>query len=517
VGALSEPAVELRDVFCVHRTAQGDAAALQGLDLEFDRGEIVCVLGPSGAGKSTLLRVIAGIQLPTAGTVRILGRDISRVRPVERFALRHRHLGYLGQSSEEVLPPGLTAGQAIVLPLALRGVDRGRRRARAMELLEAVGLADRADARPGELSGGERQRVAACVAVAHRPAVLLADEPTGDLDRTTAATVYELFVSLVRAEGAGAVIVSHDPLAAWKADRVIGLRDGRVTEEREHGATSLVVGRDGWVRIPSSVQNTASLGSRLVAQMIGEGLLLSPAPGASRPLPGDESRRAVSIGIPGHRAVSVELKGVSRSYGRGPGSRPVLAELSHVFPTGQLTVVSGRSGSGKTTLLRLIAGLDRPRQGEITLDGTTLADNDEQRATQRRQRIGFMAQDPAPVVFLSCHENVVLTLRMRGWDQKTAAKRAADVLELTGLSERARQRVHRLSAGEMQRLALARALAGARGLLIIDEPTSRLDEANARAVARLLGHAAADNAQTVICATHDPMVIGEAADVLALG
>jgi ABC-type lipoprotein export system ATPase subunit len=516
VGAITDHVIRLRDVFCVHRTPQGDAAALQGLDLEVERGEVVCVLGPSGAGKSTLLRVIAGVQRPSTGSVRLADRDIGRARARERAALRHRHIGFLGQRSEEALSPGLTAQQALMLPLALRGVDRQRRRARAEELLNAVGLSDRAHARPPELSGGERQRVALCAALAHAPMLLVADEPTGELDRVGATSTYELILSLIRSARASAIIASHDSEAARYADRTIGLRDGRVVEEGRNGATTLVVGRGGWVRLPSQLQHASRIGNRVAARACEDGILLARAvdQGRSSEQPTGASRSAVG---PSHQPARVELTGVARGYGDGPRERLVISGFSHRFAVGTFTVVTGRSGSGKTTLLRLMAGLTRPQRGQITIDGLALIAQDaEQLAAVRRQRIGYMSQDPAPVGFLSALENVVVALSLRGWAEDKAALRARRVLELVGLSERAAQRSSRLSAGETQRLALARALAGARGLLLVDEPTSRLDEANARRVAALLARAASSDDQTVICATHDPAVIAEATDVVAL-
>ena len=215
--------------------------------------------------------------------------------------------------------------------------------------------------------------------------------------------------------------------------------------------------------------------------------------------------------------VRVELCQLTRTYGNGATRRDVLSGVTHEFAPGQLTVVTGRSGTGKTTLLRLVAGLDRPSSGQVMLDGHPLGDHTgEQLASLRRQRIGYLSQEPAPIEFLSAQENTVLILRIRGWDADAAAERAVTALTRAGLADRARQRAGRLSAGEAQRLALARALAGARGLLIVDEPTSRQDETNARGVAALLTAAAHHEGQTVICATHDPTLIGRADHVMAL-
>src|SRR5262249_55592635 len=158
--------VALRDVFCVHRTNEGDAAALQGATLSVRRGESVCVLGPSGAGKTTLLRVIAGLQTPSAGAVRVLGRDIGRASARTRARIRHESIGLLGQHSGSSLSPDLALRDCVALPLALRAAGRGVRRRRAEELLDAAGLLHQAGAPPDVLSGGERQRAALCMAIA---------------------------------------------------------------------------------------------------------------------------------------------------------------------------------------------------------------------------------------------------------------------------------------------------------------------------------------------------------------
>jgi len=512
---MSEAVVELRDVFCVHRTNEGDAAALAGANLELGRGEMLCVLGPSGAGKSTLLRVVAGIQPPSAGVVRVLGGDIGRMPARSRSRLRHEMVGFLGQHTETALSPDLPMRDAVGLPLALRGMPRRERRARVDELLGAAALADRADAVPSELSGGERQRFALCAALAHRPALLLADEPTGELDDASADAVRALIVELARINGTSVILVTHDPATEQAADRTLRIRDGRIVGDRRGGEEALVV-TDGWLRLPPDLLTQAGIWRRARAEPAPDGVIVTPAgsdPGpAGAPDAGARPRPAARW-----TPIRVELRSVARSYGHGPAGRQVLGGLSHDFAPGQVTAITGRSGVGKTTLLKLVAGLGRPSSGQVIIDGHPLGDSDaEQLASLRREWIGYLAQEPAPIGFLSAEENAVLILRIRGWDVDAAAKRAAEALVRAGLADRARQRVHRLSAGEAQRLALARALASARGLLVADEPTSRQDENNAGAIAALLAAAAHEEGQTVICATHDPAVIRQADKVVAL-
>ncbi len=513
---MTEAVVELRDVFCVHRTNEGDAAALQGTNLELARGEVLGVLGPSGAGKSTLLRVVAGLQPPSAGVVRVLGRDIGRLPAGSRSRIRHELMGFLGQHTETTLSPDLRLRDAVALPLVLRGAPRRERRTRVDELLAATALRGRADALPGELSGGERQRLALCAALAHRPALLLADEPTGELDEASADAIRALIAELARSHGTSVILVTHDPATAQIADRTLRIRDGRIVGDRRGAEEALVVD-DGWLRLPPDLLTQAGIGRRARVRPAPDGLIVTRAAADAGPAgPAGPARAGPRPPVPWVPA-QVGLCSVARTYGHGPARRQVLGGLSHDFAPGRMTVITGRSGTGKTTLLKLVAGLDRPSSGQVLLDGHPLGDRDgEQLASLRRQRIGYLSQEPAPIGFLSAEENAVLALRIRGWDAGAAAERAAMALTRAGLADRARQRVHRLSAGEAQRLALARALASARGLLIVDEPTSRLDENNARAIAALLAAAAHEEGQTVICATHDPAVISQADQVVVL-
>jgi putative ABC transport system ATP-binding protein len=201
----------------------GGRPILAGCELAIAPGEVVAILGESGAGKSTLLNLIAGLDTPDSGEVWLAGQRFDSLGDDARTVYRRRALGFVFQAFHVL--PHLTVGQNVALPLALLGQPAPKRVA---EVLGAVGLADRADSWPRELSGGELQRVAVARALVHRPAVLLADEPTGNLDPATAGQVLDLLVREIRARGAGGVLVTHSALAAHSADRVLRLADGRL-------------------------------------------------------------------------------------------------------------------------------------------------------------------------------------------------------------------------------------------------------------------------------------------------
>ncbi len=323
-----------------------------------------------------------------------------------------------------------------------------------------------------------------------------------------------LIDELGEAEGTTVVAVSHDPALAAAVRRVVRIREGRIVEERRDGSASLVIGHDGWIRLPEPLLDQTGIGEHARAAVTDTGLLLTAfdRPGSATPAP-------AAIPAPVSRSWSpavVEVDRASRSRGRGAARRTVIDELTVSFEPGRLTVVTGRSGSGKTTLLELLACLERPDAGQVCLDGEPLAGADRERlAWIRRRRIGFLPQEPEPVGFLSAAENVALALRVRGHDGDAAAAAADAALTRIGLADRRHQRVARLSAGEAQRVALARALACADGLLVVDEPTSRLDTASAAMVAELLTEAARGG-QTVICATHDPLLIERADRIVSL-
>ncbi|RMF31176.1 MAG: ABC transporter ATP-binding protein, partial [Chloroflexi bacterium] len=216
----------------IYRIAGREVVALQGLELTVERGEMVGLVGPSGAGKTTLLNLIGGLDRPTAGRVVVGEQDLTKLsdRALDRY--RRREVGFVWQQSGRNLLPYLTARQNVELPMLLAGLPARERQARVQALLEAVGLDTRQHHRMAELSGGEQQRVAIAVALANHPPLLLADEPTGELDSATARTIYETFRRLNTTLGLTLLIVTHDPgITPW-VDRVIAIRDGKTSTER---------------------------------------------------------------------------------------------------------------------------------------------------------------------------------------------------------------------------------------------------------------------------------------------
>ena len=226
--AESEIILELQNVTKVYRTGEIETPALRGVNLSVSLGEFATVVGPSGCGKTTLLNLIGGLDSPTSGMVRLDGIDLQDCREKELAGIRLKHIGFVFQAYN--LFPVLTAMENVEYVMMLQGVPSAERRRRAMDLLQAVGMAEMARKRPVQLSGGQQQRIAVVRAISTGPRLVLADEPTANLDSTTAAQLLDLMEQLNRERGATFLFSTHDPRVVERAGRVIHLRDGRVVE-----------------------------------------------------------------------------------------------------------------------------------------------------------------------------------------------------------------------------------------------------------------------------------------------
>jgi ABC-type lipoprotein export system ATPase subunit len=219
------------DLFKIYKQDELEVVALRGLDLKVRRGELMAIVGASGSGKTTLLNILSGLDTPSAGRASVGGRSLLTLTPADMVIYRRKEVGFVWQQTSRNLVPYLTAVQNVELPMILEGMEPGPARARARMLLEAVGLSHRFDSKPDRLSGGEQQRVAIGVALANDPPLLLADEPTGELDSQTAAEIFGVMRSLNQEFGVTVVIVTHDPAIAGQVDRLVSIRDGKISTE----------------------------------------------------------------------------------------------------------------------------------------------------------------------------------------------------------------------------------------------------------------------------------------------
>jgi len=231
--------IDIRDITKVYQMGQEQVHALSGVNLGVERGEYVAIMGPSGSGKSTLMNLIGCLDTPTSGSYVLNGREVARMTDDELAAIRNQEIGFVFQTFN--LLPRTNALQQVELPLVYSGLARKERRERAVKALEAVGLGDRMNHQPNELSGGQRQRVAVARALINDPSILLADEPTGNLDSQTGAEIMALFEDLNR-RGNTIVLVTHEEDIAAHARRIVRLRDGKVLQD--HANETVAAGLD---------------------------------------------------------------------------------------------------------------------------------------------------------------------------------------------------------------------------------------------------------------------------------
>jgi putative ABC transport system ATP-binding protein len=272
----SQKWIDCKQVVKAFKIGHREVIALRGLDFSMEKGEFVCIVGPSGAGKSSLLNLLGGLDKPTAGQLSVDGVDLLALRGRALTNYRLKEVGFLWQQTTRNLLPGRSALRNVTLPMALTGLAPWKRSKRARALLESVGLSDQLRKRPAMLSGGQQQRVALAVALANQPKLLLADEPTGELDAKTGMQMVELLLQLRDEFGLTILMVTHDPEVAARSDRVLTLRDGALGQDLTTAANSPQLDAEGRIQLPDAVKAQLSGAVRVAVEIRPEGVLLRP-------------------------------------------------------------------------------------------------------------------------------------------------------------------------------------------------------------------------------------------------
>jgi ABC-type lipoprotein export system ATPase subunit len=314
---MPNPIVVSENLVKIYKVADLEVVALQGLDLEVMTGEMMAIVGASGSGKSTLLNILGGLDSPSAGRCVVAGNDLTRLNEGQRVKYRQFVVGHVWQQSGRNLLPELTAAANIQLPQVLAGVSPDKRAARAEELLKLIGLEGKGKQRPDQLSGGEQQRVAIAVALANQPSLLLADEPTGELDSVTAAEILALLRSLNEQLGLTILLVTHDVAIAANVDRTIAIRDGRTSTETVRRAApieaeaasntrssaiiglpgethqeSILIDRVGRLQLPKDAVETIPYNGRAIAHIFHDHVELWPVNGIVNKQPAEAAEEA---------------------------------------------------------------------------------------------------------------------------------------------------------------------------------------------------------------------------------
>ncbi len=490
---------ELHDVVKAYGEGASTVHAVDGVSLQIGDGEFVVIEGPSGSGKSTLLQMLGALDRPTSGAVFFDDKDLATMRSRELAALRLGTFGFVFQQFN--LVPTLSAVENVEAALApLPGTQR-RKKERALRLLAGLGLTDRAEHLPSQLSGGEQQRVAIARALSKGPKVMLADEPTGNLDTRTGKEIMSILRRLCDDTGLTVVLITHDPEIAARAPRVVRIRDGRVVANAS--------GAD-------LIEAASALPTRpTLPPILATPEPVRPPPVAAGPVaaPDASDRWVPTASTPRWTSDPIlHAEGVVKHYVSIESHEDIVGidGISLIVHEGEFLAITGPSGSGKTTLLNCLSGLDRIDRGRVLITGQTVHDlNDKQQSHLRSQVMGFIFQSWNLVPVFSAVENVELPLLLNGASPSNARDAAARTLDRIGLGHRLHHHPNALSGGEQQRVAIARALAANPALVWADEPTGNLDSATAESVMKLLRELN-DDGLAIVLVTHDESIAEQA-------
>jgi len=501
---LSTPILEVANLSKDFKTGDALFRALDSVDLSIAAGEFLGIMGKSGAGKTTLLNMVSGVSHPTSGQIRYYapsnGNGKSNGVPISIHELkedelarwRGENLGIVYQSFE--LMPSLNLIENVMLPPDFSGdYHPAASLERALELLDLVGIVEHAHKLPAQISGGQKQRVAIARALVNDPPLIVADEPTGNLDTVTAETIFQIFEQLA-GRGKTIVMVTHDESLAPRFSRRLEISDGRLGSPSANGSSTPSRGA-------SSVDHAASYVERSMAV---PGVQAPPVPvpavlsDGRNPSPGDASTR---------QHAAIVLNGVSKVFEGAAGRFTALQSVDLLLDYGQFISVVGKSGSGKSTLLNMITGIDHPTSGEVIVGGQRIYDlSESQRAQWRGRNLGIVFQFFQLLPTLSLLENTMLPMDfcdVHPFAERPA--RALELLRLVGLERQAHALPASVSSGQQQSAAIARALATDPSILLADEPTGNLDSRSAGVILDLFERLA-QQGKTIIIVTHDPAI-----------
>jgi ABC-type lipoprotein export system ATPase subunit len=489
--------LEARHLSKVYQTGAGGFCALKDIDLQVLPGEFLGVVGKSGAGKTTLLNMLSGVSTISSGEVLFHRNGNGSAEAVSLGALnedqlaewRGQNVGIVYQSFE--LLPQLDLVDNIMIPQDFCGRYRPQvSYPRALELLELVELSEHAYKLPAHVSGGQKQRVAIARALVNDPPLILADEPTGNLDTATAETIFQLFERLIEA-GKTILMVTHDSSLAARCSRTLYISDGAISADRRK--TPRTTGGD-FSSVSGKTQALLETGDRQASPLPETALTDAAEPGDARRT--DQPSQ-----------VAITLRDVAKTYVNAAGSFTALKRINLQMNYGQFVSIVGKSGSGKSTLLNMLTGIDHPSSGQVIIGGQDIYKMSEsQRALWRGHNMGIVFQFFQLLPTLTLLENTMLPMDYcNAFPVSERPQRALELLKMVGLEEQAHKLPAMVSSGQQQSAAIARALATDPPIIVADEPTGNLDSRSAAAIIQLFQRLA-DLGKTILIVTHDPSI-----------
>jgi ABC-type lipoprotein export system ATPase subunit len=492
--------IQLKDVTKIYNGGETPFTALKGVSFGIEIGEFLGITGKSGAGKTTLLNMISGISTLSSGEVLFNsssnGRSSNHKNVIsvhnldqDQMALwRGENIGIIHQSFE--LMPTLNLVQNVMLPTDFAGNYQPQAsKEQALELLELVDILEHAYKIPAHISGGQKQRVAIARALVNDPPLIIADEPTGNLDSVTAENIFHIFEKLVD-RGKTVVMVTHDVSLSPRFSRRLHIVDGIISPPPES------------IMLPQAIESAEmdSPGSSGMAESNGNRRSLDDITRSTIRIHPDRIRKKSD-----HPAIL--LRGVDKVYENAAGKFVALKAVDLQIDYGQFISIVGKSGSGKSTLINMISGIDYPTAGEVVVGNEHIYQlSESQRALWRGHNMGVVFQFFQLLPTLSLLENTMLPMDYcRVYSRQERPKRAMELLARVGLEDHAHKLPASVSSGQQQSAAIARALATDPAIILADEPTGNLDSRSAEKILNMFEELAAGG-KTIMIVTHDPSI-----------